>query len=141
FSTTEPQGLERRRAGGGGVSLLQQEQTAARRRAEPHDETASLALHDQGFASGEDVTGAVDGRPLESDPALESIRQAFRPFGSMAEVGRQPLTRQPRGRPDPVVRSQEYDPPSDLLQPLQAHRDLPLLLRIRLGVPRSLYDV
>ena len=38
FSTTEPQGLERRRAGGG-LSLLQQEQTAARRRDEPHDET------------------------------------------------------------------------------------------------------
>src|SRR2546430_13550867 len=59
----------------------------------------------------------------------------------MAEIGRQPLTRQPRGRPDPAVRSQEYDPPSDLLQPLQDQRDLSLHLRKRLGVPKRLDDV
>src|SRR6266513_1684497 len=112
------QGLERCR-GEGGVALLQQEKAAARSGDEPHDETAILALHDQGLASGKDVAGTFDRRPLDSDPALESIRQAFRPFDSMAEVGRQPLTRQPRGRPDAAVRRQENDPSSELLEPLQ----------------------
>src|SRR5439155_20668799 len=78
---------------------------------------------------------------MEFDPALKSLRQALCPHPSMTEVTCQPLTGQPRREPDGAIRSQQNDPPSDLLQPRQGQRSLLLDLRKRRSVSVGLDDV